>query len=138
MIRVKIALIFLWGFSLLFAQQENRQEQQQKEREQWEVRNRRERESWEQQAALERQHWQDKIDRESAAWQAHVEAVQKKWQEIKFSDNIPFRRDHLRIRAQRIAPAVQQYAAKYKVNPQLVMAIIHTESSFNPMLNISS
>jgi membrane-bound lytic murein transglycosylase C len=229
--RMILPLIFLLSYSVLFAQQESWEEQQQKEKERWEVRNRREKEAWEQQAALERQHWQDMIDRKSAAWQAHVEAVKKKWQEMKFSDvrvwvgygendnsrfqadfengnlkievlgaenesqqalqqraieimhqllrermrpdeqpilsnqlpidspeagipsnyinnenyvspdgrsyekmtvNIPFRQDHLRIRAQRIAPLVKQYAAKHNVSSQLVMAIIHTESSFNP------
>lgn len=50
----------------------------------------------------------------------------------KMDVTIPFRQDHLRTRAQRVAPLVQQFARKYNVNPKLVMAVIHTESSFNP------
>lgn len=50
----------------------------------------------------------------------------------KMDITIPFRQDHLRIRAQRVAPLVQQFAQKYNLNPKLVMAVIHTESSFNP------
>lgn len=50
----------------------------------------------------------------------------------KMTVKIPFRQDHLRIRSQRTASLVQRYAQKYDINPQLVMAIIHTESSFNP------
>lgn len=46
--------------------------------------------------------------------------------------NIPFRQNHLRIRAQQVAPVVERYCRKYNINPKLVMAIIHTESSFNP------
>ncbi|GEM_PF-6259594 len=46
--------------------------------------------------------------------------------------HIPFRQNHLRIRAQQVAPVVQRYCRKYNINPKLVMAIIHTESSFNP------
>lgn len=46
--------------------------------------------------------------------------------------NIPFREDHLRVRSQRVVSLVQSYSQKYSINPQLVMAIIHTESSFNP------
>ncbi len=46
--------------------------------------------------------------------------------------NIPFRQNHLRIRAQQVAPFVQRYCQKYNINPKLVMAIIHTESAFNP------
>nr|NIW48164.1 transglycosylase SLT domain-containing protein [Gammaproteobacteria bacterium]NIX00022.1 transglycosylase SLT domain-containing protein [Phycisphaerae bacterium] len=46
--------------------------------------------------------------------------------------NIPFREDHLRIRAQRYVPIVQRLCQKYDIHPKLVMAMIHTESSFNP------
>ena len=46
--------------------------------------------------------------------------------------NIPFRQNHLRNRAQAVWPAVQRFAQKYEVDPKLIMAIIHTESAFNP------
>lgn len=50
----------------------------------------------------------------------------------KLTINIPFRQEHLRTRSQRVADIVQRHAQKYGIDPQLVMAIIHTESSFNP------
>lgn len=50
----------------------------------------------------------------------------------KMTVKIPFREDHLRVRSRRVVSLVQRYAQKYGINPQLVMAIIHTESSFNP------
>jgi len=46
--------------------------------------------------------------------------------------NIPFKKNYLKIRAKRVIPIVKKYAAKYNVAPKLIMAIIHTESAFNP------
>ena len=85
---LSIILACLFGFTLLWAQQDKRQweEQQRKEREQWEAQNRREWEAWQKRNAAERQLWQDMIDRESAEWQAHVAAVRKLWEDIRFSD----------------------------------------------------
>lgn len=40
---------------------------------------------------------------------------------------------HLRLRAQRYAPYVNACAKKFKLDPALVFAVIHTESWFNPM-----
>lgn len=60
----------------------------------------------------------------------YVAPMGKRFQRLTI--NIPFREDHLRIRAQMVAPIVQKYCQKYGVNPRMVMAIIHTESSFNP------
>jgi membrane-bound lytic murein transglycosylase C len=40
--------------------------------------------------------------------------------------------DHLRVRARRYYPVVQEYARKYGHEPALIMAVIHTESAFNP------
>lgn len=45
---------------------------------------------------------------------------------------IPFKSNHLKHRAERVLPIVKEYSAKYKINPKLVMAVIHTESAFNP------
>lgn len=41
--------------------------------------------------------------------------------------------NHVEIRARKIYPMVLIQAEKYKVDPAVVMAIIHTESKFNPM-----
>ena len=46
--------------------------------------------------------------------------------------NIPFKSNHLKTRAERVLPIVRKYSTKYKINPKLVMAVIHTESAFNP------
>jgi len=40
--------------------------------------------------------------------------------------------DHLRIRAQRYLPEVREFAEKYGLDVRLVLAMIHTESYFNP------
>ncbi len=40
--------------------------------------------------------------------------------------------DHLKRRAQQFLPDATRYAEKYKLDLRLVMAIIHTESYFNP------
>jgi soluble lytic murein transglycosylase-like protein len=40
--------------------------------------------------------------------------------------------DHLKVRAGRFEPLVLEYAARYDVSPALVLAVMHTESSFNP------
>jgi len=41
--------------------------------------------------------------------------------------------NHIRIRAEKYLPAVKRNAARFNLKPQLVLAIIHTESYFNPM-----
>ena len=41
--------------------------------------------------------------------------------------------DHLRIRAEKFRTQVETYSKKYDLDPTLVLAIIHTESFFNPM-----
>lgn len=40
--------------------------------------------------------------------------------------------NHLEIRAQKYYPLVRSYAQRYDLDPSLIMAIIHTESMFNP------
>ncbi len=40
--------------------------------------------------------------------------------------------NHLEIRARKFQPLVSFYAEKYKLDPAVIMAIIHTESRFNP------
>lgn len=44
----------------------------------------------------------------------------------------PLVSNHVEKRAQRYAPLVQKYAEQYQLDPALVFAVIHTESSFNP------
>jgi membrane-bound lytic murein transglycosylase C len=44
---------------------------------------------------------------------------------------------HLRHRAEICAPIVQRHASRYALSPALVMAIIHTESAFNPLARSS-
>ena len=46
---------------------------------------------------------------------------------------IPLNKDAVPQRAQNYLPMVKQQAARWRVEPALVMAIIQTESSFNPM-----
>ena len=41
--------------------------------------------------------------------------------------------DHLRTRAEKFRNEVQTYSEKYDIDPTLMLAIIHTESFFNPM-----
>lgn len=74
-----------------------------------------------------------------AVSQAASDRVQRK--QVTGNDNVkrdvvtvsfPLAPDHLRIRAERFRPYVNQYALKYGVYPPLVYAIIHSESSFNP------
>jgi membrane-bound lytic murein transglycosylase C len=40
--------------------------------------------------------------------------------------------DHIQTRAKDYVPAVRKYSTKYNVDPALVLAVIHTESHFNP------
>ncbi|RKY62847.1 MAG: hypothetical protein DRP95_00480 [Candidatus Latescibacterota bacterium] len=50
----------------------------------------------------------------------------------KLSVRFPLVPDHLRVRAQRYADLVHQYASRFQLSPPLVFAVIHTESHFNP------
>ncbi len=57
------------------------------------------------------------------------DGVQRK----KFTVRIDLVPDHLRVRAQKYLPIIKQNADRYQVDPKLILAIIHTESYFNPM-----
>ncbi len=46
--------------------------------------------------------------------------------------------NHIRIRAEKYLPTVRTNAKRFKLKPQLVFAVIHTESYFNPMAVSSS
>lgn len=52
---------------------------------------------------------------------------------VKYKATIALVPDHLPIRAKRYVPIVLENANKFNVKPQLIMAVIHTESYFNPM-----
>lgn len=45
---------------------------------------------------------------------------------------IPMVADHLQVRARKYQPLVQRYARRFDVSPNLINAIIKTESDFNP------
>jgi membrane-bound lytic murein transglycosylase C len=51
----------------------------------------------------------------------------------KYSTTIGMVPNHLAIRAEKYIPAVRENARKYNISPQLIMAVIHTESYFNPL-----
>lgn len=55
----------------------------------------------------------------------------------KYSVKIQLVPDHLRIRAQKYLPIVKRNATRFGIRPELVLAIIHTESYFNPMARSS-
>ncbi len=52
---------------------------------------------------------------------------------IKVTARIKMVPRHLEIRASKFKPQVKKYADKYKLEPALVFAVIHTESYFNPV-----
>lgn len=51
---------------------------------------------------------------------------------LKVTVEIPLVPEHLRVRAERYKPLVDRYAAQYGLAPELLYAVIHTESEFNP------
>ncbi|MBI5787970.1 MAG: transglycosylase SLT domain-containing protein [Candidatus Schekmanbacteria bacterium] len=54
-------------------------------------------------------------------------------QRIKVTAKIKMTPDHLQIRADKFKPQVKEYADKYQLDPALILAVIHTESYFNPL-----
>ena len=56
----------------------------------------------------------------------------------KYSVTIKMVPQHLRIRAEKYLPVVQKNAARFHIKPQLILAVIHTESYFNPKAVSSS
>jgi len=57
---------------------------------------------------------------------------------VKFRVDLSLVPDHVRIRAARYIPIVSREAERFNVEPELIMAIIHTESYFNPMAKSSA
>jgi len=56
----------------------------------------------------------------------------------KYSVTINMVPQHLRVRAENYLPVVRKNAARFHIKPQLVLAVIHTESYFNPKAVSSS
>ena len=52
---------------------------------------------------------------------------------VKVTVTIPMVPEHLRIRAEKFLETVRRYAAQYNVDVPLVLALIQTESYFNPL-----
>jgi len=52
---------------------------------------------------------------------------------VKVQTELPMVQDHLHLRAERYRKVVEANAKKRDVEPSLVMALIHTESAFNPL-----
>lgn len=50
-----------------------------------------------------------------------------------FAFSIPLSRVRISNKSEQFKPAVKKYAAKEKIDPALVLAIMHSESAFNPM-----
>lgn len=51
---------------------------------------------------------------------------------VKLDVTIPLVPRHLRVRAERFLDPVREYSAKYNLDARVVLAMIHTESYFNP------
>jgi membrane-bound lytic murein transglycosylase C len=56
----------------------------------------------------------------------------------KYSANLTMVSNHLKIRAQRYMDIVHRMAARLNIEPQLILAVIHTESYFDPMAKSSA
>ena len=50
----------------------------------------------------------------------------------RYSVEIDMVPEHIRIRAEKYLPIVKKNAGRFKLKPQLILAVIHTESYFNP------
>ena len=50
-----------------------------------------------------------------------------------FAFSIPLNKVRISNKSQQFMPAVKKYSAKEKIDPALVLAIMHSESAFNPM-----
>jgi len=57
---------------------------------------------------------------------------------IELSINIPLEKNYLATSVKRVLPYVEEFANKYKVEPALILAVIHAESYFNPKAVSSS
>lgn len=51
---------------------------------------------------------------------------------VKVTVTFPLAPDHFKTRAKELSGTVTKYADKYDLSPELVYAVIHTESAFNP------
>jgi membrane-bound lytic murein transglycosylase C len=53
-------------------------------------------------------------------------------QRVKVKVEFPLAPNSLKVRAKEVSPHVSQFASKYRLPQELVFAVIHTESAFNP------
>ncbi len=51
---------------------------------------------------------------------------------LKYTITLEMTPDHLRVRIDKYLPAINEICSKHKIQPSVVLAMIHTESSFNP------
>ncbi len=51
---------------------------------------------------------------------------------VMLSITIPLAPDYLKVRAEKLLPLVTKYAYQYRIEPELILGIIHIESYFNP------
>lgn len=51
---------------------------------------------------------------------------------VKVQISLALAPDHIQTRAKDYIPSVKKYATKYNIDPALILAVIHTESHFNP------
>lgn len=53
--------------------------------------------------------------------------------QVRYSTRIELAPEHLKVRANRYMPYVMENARRFNLDPRLIMAVIHTESYFNPL-----
>jgi len=51
---------------------------------------------------------------------------------LKYTISLELMPDHIRLRAQKYKPLIENFCQKYQIDPRLALAIAHTESYFNP------
>lgn len=68
----------------------------------------------------------------SPAVETKIVKSQDGQERLKMYVSFPLVPDHIRIRAERFLPTVKKYASQYRLDPRLVLAVIQTESYFNP------
>ena len=78
-------------------------------------------------------------DYQTIASQAAANATKKKLRgddgktRVVYQAQLKLVPDHIRVRASKYLPLVNQYSSKYKVPSAVVLAVMETESMFNPM-----
>lgn len=73
----------------------------------------------------------EEIAEESEVIKEEVEGTDGK-KRINISVNLPLAPEHIKVRANKFKHHIKAYASRFDLPPELVYAIIHTESYFNP------